>query len=354
MRISLLLPHGGPGGATRAVVRMATGLRARGHTVRILCRQRSWDLRMWLQSLWLSARYGKTADWLESFDGVLVKYADLRDHAFAPDELVVATCTRTTMDAANLPETAGIKVLHCHGVEPDNREAMLHSWQLPMHKLAVSRQVAAEIQRHTGQPVIGVVPDGVDAAECFVEVPDNRRTGIGVSYRSPNTKDPRTTLAVLQGIEQRLPEATIYCFSPERRPLHLPRQVRYTRLPSAAQIRRVYNACKVWFLASRSEGFGMTVLEAMACGCAVVSTDSGGPADIIEHGRNGFLVPVGDAGGLLEHIERLCRDDALRERMREEGLKTAAAFSWVGAAAKMEGCLQAVLGLHAASSSRTG
>jgi glycosyltransferase involved in cell wall biosynthesis len=72
-------------------------------------------------------------------------------------------------------------------------------------------------------------------------------------------------------------------------------------------------------LSSRVEGLSNAIIEALACGCPVVSTDCpSGPAEVLEHGRYGRLVPVGDDAALAAAIETTLHDppdpDGLRRR----------------------------------------
>jgi glycosyltransferase involved in cell wall biosynthesis len=74
-------------------------------------------------------------------------------------------------------------------------------------------------------------------------------------------------------------------------------------LPGFVQNPYAYMArAKLFVLSSAWEGFGSALVEAMACGLPVVSTDCGGPSEILEGGMYGRLVPVGDPQALAEAI----------------------------------------------------
>jgi glycosyltransferase involved in cell wall biosynthesis len=68
------------------------------------------------------------------------------------------------------------------------------------------------------------------------------------------------------------------------------------------------------------------LIEALALGKAAVATDVGGLAEVIEDGRQGYLVPVGQPSALASCIARLLRDPELRSRMGAEGRARAAVF----------------------------
>lgn len=92
---------------------------------------------------------------------------------------------------------------------------------------------------------------------------------------------------------------------------------------------------EVWYLVNPSsvEGWGLTVIEANACGTAVIASDVPGLRDAIKDGETGMLYPYGDIGNLVEKMIRLARDSQLRERMGAAARAWAGSFDWERVAA---------------------
>lgn len=83
----------------------------------------------------------------------------------------------------------------------------------------------------------------------------------------------------------------------------------------------------MFVLSSDCEGFPMVILESMACGTPVISSDCfSGPGEIITNGENGMLTPAGDAGLLAKVMLTLIRDEELRKKLSYHGEKRAEDF----------------------------
>ncbi len=90
-------------------------------------------------------------------------------------------------------------------------------------------------------------------------------------------------------------------------------------LGARADVPDLLAGADVFVLSSRSEGFPISVLEAMAAGLPVVATDVGGVGEAVENGETGILVPAADSEALARALERLVVDADLRRRLGAAG-----------------------------------
>lgn len=77
-----------------------------------------------------------------------------------------------------------------------------------------------------------------------------------------------------------------------------------------------------------SEGFGVALVEAMACGLVPVTTNAPGPLEIVRHNEDGIIVPCRDRSALEAAIERLILDRERLDQLRRNAYRSAQRFSW--------------------------
>jgi len=103
-------------------------------------------------------------------------------------------------------------------------------------------------------------------------------------------------------------------------------------------------AADVFVLSSLWEGFGNVVVEAMACGTAVITTDCPhGPGEIVEGGESGLLVSPADPKALADAMERILTDDVARGKLAEAGKERAQDFTAERVAAEHEVLFQRLM-----------
>ena len=95
-----------------------------------------------------------------------------------------------------------------------------------------------------------------------------------------------------------------------------------------SDLNEIYSRSQVYVMVSRtyndigdSEGFGITFLEANACGCPVIGSTEGGIPDAVENNKNGLLVPADDIKSLTKAIEKFLEDESFRRKIIDQGIE---------------------------------
>jgi starch synthase len=101
----------------------------------------------------------------------------------------------------------------------------------------------------------------------------------------------------------------------------------FETLPHQQVLNEMLNA-DVLVLPSLSDAFGLVVTEALACGLPVIVTPNTGASEIVQDGRDGFLVPIGDAEAIADRLQALHRDRELLAEMSMQAQATAKENSW--------------------------
>ncbi|HEY4696061.1 MAG TPA: N-acetyl-alpha-D-glucosaminyl L-malate synthase BshA [Candidatus Hydromicrobium sp.] len=86
------------------------------------------------------------------------------------------------------------------------------------------------------------------------------------------------------------------------------------------------NTSDVYMLPSKSEGFGLSALEALSCGVPVIGTNVGGLKEVVEHGRSGFIFDPGDIDSMSEAVIKILGSKEIRLKMGIESRKRAKLF----------------------------
>lgn len=103
---------------------------------------------------------------------------------------------------------------------------------------------------------------------------------------------------------------------------HLEKNVQFLGFVPDKELLKWYNQTEIAVIPSAFEGFGITVIEAMACGMPVLATKVGGIKNIIKNGQNGILVEYGNKKQMAKQIIRLLNNQLLRKKLMKAGLKT--------------------------------
>lgn len=331
-----------PTGGDIARFEIANELSRQGHSVRIVHLPTS---EMWIRSL-------DDLPWFAFDASVDHLFGDGVDPAGIPDSDVVVYSTKL-LATALAPEVrvAGRRLVEAlqgdgdhtwlpvlflqgHGVFPPAIEDL--AFRLRGPKVCVGSWLAALLED------IGVersdivhIPNGIDPDVFRVRRPiAGREPRVAMNFDPYPAKQGRIGLTALElAWRQHGIPASVFGTIPLEREVEP--GLAFTLSPSQAWLsEHVYNEASVFLQPSRQEGFGLCAVEAMACGCALVTTSNGGSDDYAFHGETA-IVCGGSAEEMAEAVNQLVLDDALRVRVATAGARHVERFRWRDSAARL-------------------
>jgi glycosyltransferase involved in cell wall biosynthesis len=355
MRITFIVPTVSLNGGTRVVVIYAQALVRMGHIVRIISQPpQPMPLRRKLK-WWIFGNGLLNDRWppTSHLDGsgldhhVLDRCRPVTDVDVPDGDVVIATWWETAEWVTALSPNKGAKVyfIQHHEIFPylpvERCEA---TYRMPLHKIVVSRWLQRVMSARYGDEVVTLVPNSVDRTQFFAPERGKQSTPtVGVLYSTTPSKGLDVSLSALQIVRDKLPDLRTVSFGSYQLNSNfaLPKGAEFILRPPQDQIRDLYSQCDVWITASRSEGFNLPAMEAMACRTPVVSTRTGWPEEAVKTSVNGVLVDIDDRVGFVNAIQWvLSRSDEDWRRLSANAYATVAPSSWQTSAKMFEEALK--------------
>jgi glycosyltransferase involved in cell wall biosynthesis len=340
MKITFVLPLTSTNGGIRVVATYARILHERGHDVTVIS-QTGPSPAGWKpvvkHLLGIRKRRAAAPSPLLDFlgpDHRIVRCRHPVDPADVPDgDVVVATWWATAEYVAALPASKGEKfyLLQDYEVFPNlPADRVIATYHLPLSKIAVSQYIQNEIETNHGAQVIDVVPNAVDVDQFAAPMRHRNDTiTVGFLYTERPRKNIALAIEAIKLARARLFDLRVKAFGskPPDAALPLPAWVDYHQNPAQQDIPGIYAACDAWLFTSEKEGFGLPILEAMACRTPVLATRAGAAADLID-GTNGTLLPA-TPEAFADEIQGFAEmSDADWQGYSEAANRTATAHTW--------------------------
>jgi glycosyltransferase involved in cell wall biosynthesis len=355
MRITFVCPPLTVSGGIRVVAIYAARLQRRGHRVvvvapampqpRLRRRVRNWLLRK-------PPREPKVT----FFDGLGV---DLRrlphpppvTDADVPDaDVVIATWFATAPEVLAMSASKGKKVYFLQGYEgvipfvpADEVDA---TWRLPMQKIVVAEWLSDLARDRFGDRTSICVPNSVDL-DLFFAPPRGKQPlpTAGFIYSQVPLKGSDVAIEALGRAKAQLPDLRVIAFGTQipGPPLPVPSFVEFTHNPAQSKLRELYAQCDVFLQPSRTEGFGLPILEAMACRTPVVATPAGAAPTLLRPGGGKLVANEDSAAMAAATIEVVTQSEEGWKALSDHAYRTATAYSWDNATTAFEAALQSVV-----------
>jgi glycosyltransferase involved in cell wall biosynthesis len=271
-------------------------------------------------------------------EGLSVRTAASADR-IAPEDIpegdvVIASFWRAAEWLRAMPPEKGAKIYlvqHHEAEFPHADRARAEATYRPgMNIFVVSRWLGEIMRDRYGRADAVLTPNAIDLSQ-FSPIPGRRRNAnpvIGFLVSSNPTKRMEISIDACRMLRERIPGLRVIALSAAKDRASLPDWMEQRINPPQEKIADVYRACDYWLFTSEIEGYGLPLLEAMACGTPVIASRAGAAPDLID-GENGCMVDRLEAAAFADAAERLFAEPAdVWAEMSARAAATARRHGW--------------------------
>ena len=340
LKISFILPTDSLSGGVRVVGIYAQKLKELGHDVLIVARPpRPESFKRlikkvltgeWLRELWMPRQSFLRG--LTVRHHILEKHRPVEDEDLPDADVVIATWWETAEWVAGLSAGKGKKVYFVQGYEAFEGQPFER-----VKKIVVSRWLFALMNSEFGDNNVSLVPNSVDLKmfQALIRSKRNPLT-VGMMYGIESFRGSDIGITAYLQAKKEIPLLRLLLFGKAPRPSELPKEAQYFRNPHQEDLKKIYSQCDAWLFTSRTEGFGLPVLEAMACRTPVIATPAGAAPELLATG-GGILVRPEDPNDMAQAILRVCQmSEEEWKRKSDAAYKQATKYTWDDAAQLFE------------------
>lgn len=209
------------------------------------------------------------------------------------------------------------------------KEKVDATWRAPFYKVVVSKWLY-DIGISLGATNMVYIPNGLNhnVFKIYNLIKDRPQT-VSMMFSNQTWKGSKDGLKALELSKEKIAELKAILFGVTKPKIKFPDWVKFYRHPTQDDlIRKIYNASSVFLWPSHFEGFSLPPAEAMACGCAVISTDCGGIHDFAENGVSALISEIKKPEDLAQNLFKLLKDDNFRIKIAEMGNKSVQKLTW--------------------------
>ena len=354
MRIDFIVPSAGNSGGMQVIFKYAYELEKRGHIVNVYMPIVPYVLKrlnFFHKYLYIVPRivlniyrYKILNKSKKVCDKVHWKPVwKINDNCISDADVVIATAWPTAFDVARLSPEKGKKYYFIQGYEIwDDKEKGEDSYRLNLRKIVIADWIKTKIAA-LGVDTLDIITinNGID----FSMYDKKRHYNSSEKFRflmldhHLEKKGVKYGVRAYERIKKQYPDVSLKMFGLHRSE-NVPDNVDFYENPSRETIVDLYNRSDIFIFPSIEEGWGLTVVEAMASGCGIVGTNVGCLSDVGIHGSNCLKSKPKDISEMVKNIELLMNDNKLYKHICKEGKQTVRNLDWNVSIDKFEATLR--------------